>query len=238
MASDGEKMLVLARKHVGERYILGSMAPKNNASWRGPWDCAEFASWLVYQVGTTLYGCDKNSGDPAKADAYTGYWGRDAKKLGIRVSVADAARTPGAAVLRLPGTSIGGHIVLSDGKGGTVEAHSSQRGVIESSLANRHWDMGVLVPGLSYIQTTSTPIVTPPSTMIYRLKKPFMKDAVVRKIQQALKNAGFSPGPIDGEFGPMTHAAVVAFQIAHGEVADGQVGPNTAKVLGVALPAA
>lgn len=49
----------------------------------------------------------------------------------------------------------------------------------------------------------------------------------VTRLQQALKNAGFNPGPIDGDFGPKTKAAVVAFQRAKHLSVDGVVGPQT-----------
>jgi peptidoglycan hydrolase-like protein with peptidoglycan-binding domain len=49
----------------------------------------------------------------------------------------------------------------------------------------------------------------------------------VKTLQQALANAGFSPGAADGQFGPKTAAAVKAFQSAKGLVADGIVGPKT-----------
>ncbi len=39
----GREILDIALLHVGEDYILGARAPLNNANWRGPWDCAEFA---------------------------------------------------------------------------------------------------------------------------------------------------------------------------------------------------
>src|SRR5438874_10761443 len=44
----------LFRSHIGEPYVLGSLAPKNNPTWKGPWDCAEFASWLVFQAADVL----------------------------------------------------------------------------------------------------------------------------------------------------------------------------------------
>jgi peptidoglycan hydrolase-like protein with peptidoglycan-binding domain len=49
----------------------------------------------------------------------------------------------------------------------------------------------------------------------------------VSRLQQLLEGAGFSPGPIDGMFGPRTEAAVRAFQEAKQLVADGIAGPDT-----------
>lgn len=70
-----------------------------------------------------------------------------------------------------------------------------------------------------------------------RLTEPVhMAGPVVKEIQRALKAAGFSPGPIDGDFGANTHTAVMAFQASLGLVADGEVGPQTAKKLGITLP--
>ena len=48
-----------------------------------------------------------------------------------------------------------------------------------------------------------------------------------RKIQLALRRAGYSPGPADGVFGPKTVRAVQKFQKAHGLRSDGIVGANT-----------
>ena len=49
----------------------------------------------------------------------------------------------------------------------------------------------------------------------------------VRQLQEALKEAGHGPGPIDGEFGPATEAAVRAFQQEKGIAVDGIVGDIT-----------
>jgi len=46
----GQQLNDLANKHVGEEYVLGVVAPKNNANWKGPWDCAELLSWAVFQL--------------------------------------------------------------------------------------------------------------------------------------------------------------------------------------------
>ena len=93
MAVSGERIVQLGRSHIGEPYVFGSLAAKDNAEWRGPWDCAEFASWLVFQAAGVLYGCESDSGDPGSADAFTGYWARDAESLGVKISVEQATRT-------------------------------------------------------------------------------------------------------------------------------------------------
>ncbi len=48
-----------------------------------------------------------------------------------------------------------------------------------------------------------------------------------REIQQALKNAGFYQGNVDGHTGPMTREAVKEFQRVHGLTDDGAVGRQT-----------
>lgn len=233
-AATGEQLLQLARQHLGEKYDLSAKVPKNNANYKGAWTCSEFVSWLVFQVTQTLYGCDDDKGDPATARAYTGYWHRDAQSKGQVISVEQAARTPGAAVLRLPQPPAMGHIVVSDGQGGTVEAHSPIDGVISFMLSARRWDLAILVPGIAYSQGPAV-TVSPPSPGIYRLKEPPMTGNKVAEIQEKLKAAGSDPGKPDGEFGPSTHAAVFAFQKSHGLVPDGEVGPQTAAALGIQL---
>lgn len=235
MAVSGEDLFKLARKHVGERYVLGTLVPKDNWEWKGPWDCAEFASWLVYQVAEELYGCDDNSRSPSSADAYTGFWGRDVEVIGIRISVDQAARTRGAFVLRAPLRDAIGHIVISDGEGGTIEAHSSRRGVIEAELSERMWDTGILIPGIEYEEENSVEL-TEPKTVVLRMTRPPMTGSIVRKVQRALLKEGFDPGPLDGSYEELTRAAVLAFQSTRGLVVDGEVGEKTARALGVTLP--
>ena len=48
-----------------------------------------------------------------------------------------------------------------------------------------------------------------------------------REIQQALKQAGFYQGSVDGKVGPKTQEAIKEFQQAHQLKADGKVGPKT-----------
>jgi putative chitinase len=56
----------------------------------------------------------------------------------------------------------------------------------------------------------------------------------VPALQLRLQTKGFSPGAIDGNFGPGTEAAVIAFQRSEGLVPDGIVGVRTAQALGFA----
>ena len=146
----------------------------------------------------------------------------------------EAAKTEGAFVLRIPPPGSIGHVVVSDGTGGTVEAHSSADGVIAGSLANRRWDMGILVPGINYDAGSPVPVPTPKHT-IYRLTTPLMTGSTVKKIQEALQARRFDPGLMDGIFGPHTQAAVIAFQLESGLVGDGEVGPITEAALGLQL---
>ena len=234
MATGGD-VLKLAAKHLGEDYVLGVIAPKTNKQWKGPWDCAEFASWCVYQAAGVLYGCGSNN--PASADAYTGYWHRDATARGNIISLTLGAATPGAAFLRIPQAHLIGHIAFSDGKGGTIEAHSRKTGVVKRKIAGRRWDMAILVPGIEYTANADVVIPTPP-LLILRITTPLMRGALVRKVQRALKREGFDPGALDGIYGANTVAAVNAFQISNGLLPDGEVGPQTAAALGVELPGA
>jgi peptidoglycan hydrolase-like protein with peptidoglycan-binding domain len=70
------------------------------------------------------------------------------------------------------------------------------------------------------------------------LKTPNIKGPQVVALQRALAAKGIDPGPIDGEYGPMTNAAVVSFQVVEGLEVDGVVGPETADALGLSFPIA
>ena len=57
------------------------------------------------------------------------------------------------------------------------------------------------------------------------------KGPFVKALQTKLKEAGFDAGTIDGNFGPGTKAAVIAFQNSKGLKTDGKVGPRTMAAL-------
>lgn len=227
----GAELLELAARHVNQRYVLGVKVPKDNPDWTGPWDCAEFASWCVYQVSHKIFGCDQTK-KPSTADAYTGHWRADAKRLACTVPIVVAKSTPGAFVLRYPAPTLTGHIALCDGAGGTVEAHSAATGVIRGEVDGRRWDVGVLPPMIGYDEPS---LLRPyqPAGLVLRLKTPNMKGALVARLQAELNMRGFRIGAIDGVYGPHTAAAVHAFQLSRQLVADGEAGRTTLRALGL-----
>jgi hypothetical protein len=229
----GAGLLRRAREHIGEEYV-NVLVPKNDKNWKGPWDCAEFVSWLVFQEAGLLYGCIDDDTDPAKADAYTGAWQRDVEKRGNSVSVDEAASTVGGIVLRYPpGPGEMGHIAICDGEGGTVEAKGRRYGVVADTVHGRTWHTGVLIPGITY--SDGTPVKVDPAEIVYEPGASGMKREIIFNIQRALVARGFDPGEIDGDYGPNTQAAVADFQRAVGLTVDGAVGPETAEALSISL---
>ncbi len=61
--------------------------------------------------------------------------------------------------------------------------------------------------------------------------------AAVTELQNLLKRAGVPTGPVDGDFGPMTTAAVKRFQASRGLPVDGVAGPRTWAALRANAPA-
>lgn len=57
------------------------------------------------------------------------------------------------------------------------------------------------------------------------------RGASVVSVQKELKAAGINPGPIDGDFGKKTRAAVMSYQRKHHLAVDGVVGAKTWKAL-------
>ncbi|MEN9365831.1 MAG: hypothetical protein RL489_189 [Pseudomonadota bacterium] len=60
-------------------------------------------------------------------------------------------------------------------------------------------------------------------------------DVAVLQLQLTLKNATARPLRVDGGFGPLTRAALVAFQSRNGLAADGIAGPKTHAALAQGL---
>ena len=59
------------------------------------------------------------------------------------------------------------------------------------------------------------------------------RSSEVKEVQRRLKNWGYYKGSVDGIFGPNTKKAVISFQKKNGLKADGVVGKDTYKALGM-----
>mgnify|MGYP000880680378 CR=1 FL=1 len=234
MPATAQDIVTLALKHVGETYKLGARVPMASAQWNGPWDCAEFASWCLYRATGVLYGV-RPENDPVRADGYSGWWIEQAVRDGATVPLDVAIRTPGAFLLRAAGKDWIGHVVISDGRGGTVEVHSSKTGVIRGKVEKRRWDYGVVVPGVQAFSNPDMPAVQVAQRTLH-VTSPLTAGPLVKQVQRVLRDAGYFPGAVDGIYGPQTAHAVQQFQDAHGLVADGEVGPATLKAMQIAVP--
>lgn len=230
----GEELFAKALTYKGLPYVLGVLVPKGNENYRGAFDCAEFASYVLYQVSGIAYGWANDKGAPNGADAYTGFFARDAEQLGIKISIEEAMATRGAYLLRIGGDGLIGHIVFSDGNGGTMEANCTKYGLIQSTAQGRRWSIGIKVPGIEYTTANTLPGSPHEAPEVIFVTDPFLAGDKVVKIQQALLNKGYHV-IVDGKYGPGTSAVVKMFQITHQLVADGEVGPQTATALGVSL---
>ncbi len=76
---------------------------------------------------------------------------------------------------------------------------------------------------------TPAPAITPNRS--YPILRRGDKGENVRKMQQRLMELGYLNGNIDGNFGPQTYSAVLAFQKANGLTRDGEAGPATLTIL-------
>lgn len=243
MSNTGQDVVDVGLTRVGQKYILGARVPLDNPNWKGPWDCAEFTSWCVYQAYGQIFG----AGNPAridKAEPYSGYWYSEAKAKGRIIAWQDALKIPGATLVRAPAAGRIGHTAFSLGDNDhTLEARGAAFGVdVFSGATGRPWSIGCLLPGVEYALNDVQPVVLsttapPPLPEGYLwFKVPALKGAAVIAVQEKLKAKGIDPGPIDGVFGSMTVAAVSALQAMKGLEVDGVVGPRTAAALGLSFP--
>lgn len=236
----GQDILNAARPHAeaNDPYIFGALTPVGFKG-PGPWDCSKFVSAMVYQGAGIIYGCDNDRADPLHCYGGTVYWERDAHLKGSMIPVVQAAAIPGAAVLRFTAGEPDHHIVISDGKGGTIEAACTRLGTIFSTLHGRRWSTGILVPGVDYGPlpkwADTVPLASPGA--VYRLISPYMRGEAVFKVQCRLEDLGyFLPVQTDWVYGPETAAAVADFQRGHGGlVVDGECGPATLAALEIKL---
>mgnify|MGYP001766622831 CR=1 FL=1 len=224
----GTKIVELAAEHIGEAY-KNVQIPMSDPNYHGPWDCAEFATWCVYQAsqGAVILGYR-----PAEHEAYTGYWNEDALRLDLAISVEEAASTPGAMVLRVPTSKVGGHIAICVGDGiHTIEAHSTAAGVGRFRVATtenggkRHWDKGIRIPDDGAFKASIAAVASTSAVHLVPSDKP-VYHPLIEKVQSALTTLGYSNRG-DGLFGPSLAGLIARFQTKNGLVSDARIGPET-----------
>ncbi|MCP2027397.1 hypothetical protein L1276_002554 [Flavobacterium sp. HSC-32F16] len=220
--STGKQLLDLAEKHIGEKYVFGAMVPFENSNYKGPWDCAEFVSWVVYQSSKIKVGIRGK-------EAYTGYWASDVGKLCTQISVSDAAQTYGAILFRSPGykgIKIG-HIAFSDGVGGTIEAKSSKDNVCRSTIAGRQWEYGILINDVVYQANKAFEFDYSNPPFNFYVSTPLMKHSIVEETKRKLASLKIYHGNFDQSYDKETSIAVSNYQALKGLVVDGVLGKNT-----------
>ena len=68
---------------------------------------------------------------------------------------------------------------------------------------------------------------TSAASVAYNMLRIGSVESAVEKLQRLLIKHGYNPGPVDGDFGAMTYAAVIQFQKDYNLEVDGVVGPIT-----------
>ncbi|OPY89356.1 MAG: N-acetylmuramoyl-L-alanine amidase CwlH precursor [Smithella sp. PtaU1.Bin162] len=94
-----------------------------------------------------------------------------------------------------------------------------------------------ILGGLVIIVMFSAPLRDYMNKLVHRDKKEMREEEIigrtsgrnprVEEIQNALKEAGFDPGPADGVMGSQTRTAIKGFQKKHGLKPTGQIDPAT-----------
>ncbi len=84
------------------------------------------------------------------------------------------------------------------------------------------------------LAVTPEPPVLPaePQITLDEINSKLQSQETVKRIQQALKDAGYDPGSIDGKIGPKTRKAIAEFQSEHNFNAGGGIDVQTWLALG------
>jgi len=136
--------------------------------------------------------------------------------------------------------TIGPAIAQSPLQGQTGEPFHTTPDVTVSSLAQSS-SMGVIVmrlvplSGLGLVLLVVLfPAILITTVSAAELKSPSpLSPRTIRQAQEALKNKGRDPGPIDGVLGPRTVAALNAYQKAEGLATTGRLDAKTMESLGI-----
>ncbi len=139
-------LVLLLLEHRGERYQWGlPPVPKDNPAYRGPWDCAEFVAWGIFQVAGQFVGCQGR-----RHNAYTGHFKTQLPRVARRVRPEWAPGLIGVIALRPPTDKRTGHIAVGQGGGLTIEAMDTTHGVCIGRLGGRGFTQYYTLDALDY----------------------------------------------------------------------------------------
>ena len=140
-----------------------------------------------------------------------------------------------------------GHVGVYIGDGYAVEARGFNYGVVKTKVSQRRWTDWYQCSYIDYIDDTpaepapspETPVPTPTPKFVsdsarllhYKKGQKMLRGEDVAAVQNHLITLGYNPGKVDGVYGPVTEAAVKAFQTAAVIEVDGIVGPVTRSAL-------
>jgi len=131
-----------------------------------------------------------------------------------------------------------GHVGYYIGNGYAVEWKGFSYGCVKTQVAGRGWTHWYKLPFIQYGESDASVSAigieqSEYGTRLLRYRKgqSMLRGADVLAIQARLTELGFDSGKADGVYGPITAAAVTAFQQAKGITVDGIVGPQTRQAL-------
>ena len=220
-----DQVLDRARSQIGVKEHPPGSNRTPYSDWygvNGPW-CAMFVSWCAYMEGLAL------PASTSKGFAYTPAGAAWFQKRGRWT----ATPAKGHVVFfNFPGDHVDriSHVgfveeVQSDGTILTIEGNTDERGGRTGGQVMRKLRrVGIIGYGVPDYGRPS-PDRSPPWPG--RLLKVGVKDHDVKLVQARLVQLGVAKLDVDGEFGPLTEAAVKQFQRRKGLEVDGQVGPLT-----------
>ena len=149
-----------------------------------------------------------------------------------------------ATIPEVPGICVwkSGHIGIYIGNGWVVECRGTDYGTVCSKLSSQKWKKWGYLADVDYGNGELTETVKVWTvTRLLKLTKPMQKGEDVTELQTRLIDGGFKSVLIDGRLkavkadgtlGPITEAAIKAFQQSKGLQVDGKAGRNTVTALG------
>lgn len=224
----GKQLIDLAAKHIGEKYLLGATVSFENAGYKGPWGYAEFISWIIYQASGIKLGLTNNNFSIKT-------WNTDVAKSCRKISISEAAQTYGAILFRSPGYKgmTAGHIVFSDGNGGTIEAKSAQDNVCKSVIKGRPWEYGLLVNGIDYELNAGFVFDYGNPPFNFYVTSPVMSHRIVKDTKKKLAKLDLYHGEENDLYDNEAAIAVSNYQKMKGLTVDGVLGKDTLTSLNV-----